>query len=109
MDSWAASRLVKESLQGNEGQKMMSCSRDKVDTQCGRQGRERHSSHGISLIGMVQSMWEFRYKGRIDTYLEAAPPDRGAPVSPSPIRGATAEKERWQRARLAMMAGRVID
>lgn len=66
MDSWAASRLVNESLQDNEGQKMMSCSRDKVDTQCGRQRRERHSSHDISLMGMVQSMWDFRHKRRME-------------------------------------------
>lgn len=43
------------------------------------------------------------------TYPEVPPaPDLGAPVSPSPIRGATAEKDRWSRARLAVMVGRTI-
>lgn len=35
-------------------------------------------------------------------------PDRGDPVSPSPRRGTATEKERWQRARLAVAKGRVM-
>ena len=37
---------------------------------------------------------------------EAPPPGRGAPVSPSPIRGTATEKERVKTARLAVAAGR---
>jgi hypothetical protein len=42
------------------------------------------------------------------TNLAAEPPERGAPVSPSPIRGAATEKDRVSKARLAATAGRMI-
>lgn len=42
------------------------------------------------------------------TNAAAEPPERGAPVSPSPIRGAATEKDRVSKARLAATAGRMI-
>jgi hypothetical protein len=43
-------------------------------------------------------------------YPEVAPePERGAPVSPSPIRGTATENERVITARLAVTAGRTMN
>lgn len=43
------------------------------------------------------------------TYLAWAPPARVAPVSPSPILGAIAEKGRVRMARVVVVRGRVTD
>lgn len=48
-------------------------------------------------------------KRHVYTYLAWAPPARGAPVSPSPILGAIAEKGRARVARVVVVRGRVTD
>lgn len=48
-------------------------------------------------------------KSHFCTYLAWAPPARVAPVSPSPILGAIAEKGRVRMARVVVVRGRVTD
>ena len=48
-------------------------------------------------------------KRHVYTYLAWAPPARVAPVSPSPILGAIAEKGRVRMARVVVVRGRVTD
>lgn len=63
----------------------------------------RHHSRRDQDIGISHE-----HRNERNTYDEAAPPDLGAPVSPSPILGAMAENERFPTRRLAEATGRAM-
>jgi hypothetical protein len=64
----------------------------------------RNCSHGAAT-GAQEAM-----QGKEEsTHPEPPAPDRGAPVSPSPRRGTATEKDRWAKARLAVMRGRAVN
>ena len=80
---------------------MMSSNRSKAD-------RLRYRLVGIKLETIFH-VPHAAVKMRL-TYPEAPPlPVRGAPVSPSPMRGTAAENERVKTARLAVLAERTMD
>lgn len=92
--SWAASRLVKASLVKGHMLAIVWCHRTAV----------RQTWSWLCVVIELEVSFAVNVHS---TYPEEAPPlERGAPVSPSPIRGTATEKERVETARLTVAAGR---
>ena len=117
MFSWAASRRWNESLSLESGQQCLfaepCCIVVDDVIRSNETGQSPDRSNAIEQTGQYESAqpeWQTENENKErEAYDCAEPPARGAPVSPSAILGARAEKDRVARARLAVDKGRTMD